>query len=273
MQVAVDEHLVDHQLGEDREQQAEHADQGGEARSQAYRTTVFEQEGPQPSKSGGGFRRARKLLGVVVKRRVAGPFLQEFSARNGKAGARGVGDVNVLCIDAVDHHPMIAVPMADRRQRHLIQMLGRHLERARRQPELIAGRAKCFEAGAIAGGLAQLTNARKADRTSEMAADHGKACGAAIHLVDLRDEKESADARTRLIRACHRVAVLLGVGGLVADARVGGEQFFGKIQRNARLAGALVLRHALAQQLVQFGKALPQRGHRGHLEHQQFAVA
>ncbi len=71
---------------------------------------------------------------------------------------RRIGHAHVGLGHVVEHHPVVAFPMHDRRQRHERQIAQRNLERARRQPELGRGPADRLQARAVGRGVTKLPN-------------------------------------------------------------------------------------------------------------------
>ena len=84
--------------------------------------------------------------------------------------------------------------MHDGRQRHQREIAQGNLECPGSEPELDGRPANRFQTRAVGGGVTKLPDPGETDLSTEMAADHPQAGRAAIHLVDLLDVLESADA-------------------------------------------------------------------------------
>src|SRR6478736_2350364 len=84
--------------------------------------------------------------------------------------------------------------MANGGKRHLVEMPRRHFQSPGGQAEFRRGRADRLETRAVAGGMAKRANPREADIAPEVPADHRQARGAAVHLVNLANERDAPAA-------------------------------------------------------------------------------
>src|SRR5207237_3886285 len=80
------------------------------------------------------------------------------------------------------------------RQRHERQIAKRDFQGARCQSKLRRGASNRFEAGTVGRRVTELANPRQTYLAPEIAADHPEACRAAVHLVDLQNMIDFADA-------------------------------------------------------------------------------
>ena len=115
---------------------------------------------------------SRRLLErrrVVEERRVAGPSPIELVARQPAKSERGIRETHEASRDVVQHQPVIAVPVADRRQRHAIEILRRRLDRARGEAQLLGRAAERTQARAVETGVDQLPDARERHRRGRSA--------------------------------------------------------------------------------------------------------
>src|SRR6187401_423106 len=89
---------------------------------------------------------------------------------------------------------MISFPVHNCRKRQQWQVTQRNLQRPGSESELDGRSANRFQTRSVRGGVAQLPDPGETNFLAEMAADHPQAGGAAVHLVDLLDVFETADA-------------------------------------------------------------------------------
>ena len=114
--------------------------------------------------------------------------------------------------------------------------------------------------------MAELTNAREADLSPVVPANHSQTGRATIHLIDLLDVLEPADPflafaekslfvrkRFRAVFALRR-RLLAIERDLVMRRGFGRKIFHRKIKRNARFRFCLILREPFCQQIVEFRK-------------------
>ncbi len=228
-----------------------------------------------------------KAIGVIEKRGVARPILLEFLARNLAQTKRGIGHFDVGIGDVVEHHPVVAFPVDNRRQRHQREIAQRHLERAGGEPEFGGRAADRLQARPVGRGVAELANPRKTDFATKVTADHAETRGAAIHLVDLLDVFDPPDAlfpfpkKAALLRewifAVDRLArrgvALVVDANLVVRRDFGREHLGRKIERHACFRFGLVLREPLLHQLPKFRIAAFQVANRFRFEGEQAAVS
>ncbi len=170
-------------------------------------------------------------------------------------------------------------------QRHQRQIAHRDLERARRQPELGGRAADRFQTRAVRRGVTELPNPRQAHLAAEVAADHAKAGRAAIHLVDLLDVFDLADALFSLPEKAVLVREwILALGGfgrgrglvhadLVVRCDFGRQHLGREIERHARFRFGLVLREPFLHQPAEFRVTAFQVAHRVRFEREEAAIA
>src|SRR5262245_25430720 len=81
-------------------------------------------------------------------------------------------------------------------QRHERKIAQRDFQSARRQPKFGRGARNGFETGAVGCGMTKLSNPWQTHLASEMPANHCQTGCTAVHLVDLQDVMDFADAPT-----------------------------------------------------------------------------
>src|SRR5262245_62141365 len=110
--------------------------------------------------------------------------------------ARRIRNANKLLLHVIEHDPMVAFPVNYCWKRHLREMAVRNFQWPRRQPKF-GGRARNrFQARAIGRGVTELSNPCKTYLAPKVSADHSEAGSSAIHLVDLHDVIDLAEAFT-----------------------------------------------------------------------------
>ena len=194
----------------------------------------------------------REAAAVGDHRRVAAPVLEELGAREPAEAARGVGDAHVVAVDAVEHDPVVALPVHDRRQRQLVEPALRRADRAGVEAELLGAARDPGERRPVGRRVHDLADVRDRDGAAEVAADHRQARGAAVHLVELVDVREAAPSSRRRVRRRRRRArrpssAPIGrrpraVGDLVDSDASAGQDLLGEVERHAREAPVVVLR-------------------------------
>ena len=177
---------------------------------------------------------------------------------------------------------MVAFPMDNGWQGHHRKIAERDLESAGGQPEFSGRTTKRFQARPISRCVAKLANSCQRNFAAKMAADHADAGGAAIHLVDLSDLLQFPNFSLLSKVTFFIDKRRLGVGFLdrllpvecqfVVPSRFGREQFFGKIERNARFRFRLVLSQAFVEELAKLRIALLQTANRVGIECKKLAI-
>lgn len=169
------------------------------------------------------------------------------------------------------------------------QVAGRNFEGACGEAQLGGGGADGLQTRPVAGGVAELADARETDVAAKVATDHGERSRAAVHLVDLLDERHPADSFSALAKQSdlvreRRIGFRCGPGvfargrcrrvhrQFIQRLRAGGQHLERKIQRHARLSVGLVLRDALLHQPREVGELALQRQHGLGLEREQLTV-
>src|SRR5204862_7059427 len=104
-----------------------------------------------------------------------------------------VRDTDVLIVHVVQDEPVVPLPVNDRGQWHVGEVLRRGLHRARGETELLRAAAERPQARPVGARVEELPVTGQAHGPPEMAADHRYASRPAIHFVDLLDMRESPD--------------------------------------------------------------------------------
>ena len=131
-----DDDFVDDHLGEDGKEQLQKRDRDREQEDLQQDRAEFFEERHQPLQAHFCLGRFFKLNCVIEERGVARPVLFEIFARDFAQAERRISDFHVGVRDVVEHHPVIAFPMHDRRQRHDWEIADRNFERACSESEL-----------------------------------------------------------------------------------------------------------------------------------------
>src|SRR6266478_6252227 len=283
-EIILDDHLVHHHLGENREEQLEETDRNRKSQHLQQNLAELCQERPDPGHARFALRRLLESNRVIKQRRVPGPLLLEFFAWNFAQAQRGIRHAHLRFVDVVEHHPVIAFPVHNRGQGHHRQIAKRNLQRSRRQTELDRGATKRLQTRAVSGGVTKLSDARETNLAPEVAANHAQTRGAAVHFIDLRDVLEFADAallfpEMSLVVGKRRLCALLFFDrelpierDFVVRQRFRRNQFLGEIEGNTRFGFHFVLRQPFFQQLAEFGIALLQTAHGIRIERENITI-
>ena len=89
---------------------------------------------------------------------------------------------------------MVALPMHDRWQGHQREIAERDFQRTGSQPKFGRGPRNRLQASTIGRGVTELSNPSQTHLAPKMPADHSQTGGATIHLVDLHDMIDFAQA-------------------------------------------------------------------------------
>ena len=160
----------------------------------------------------------------------------------------------MLVVDAVDDDPVVPLPVRDGRQRQVVEPALRRPDRARREAELLGAARDPGQRRPVGRGVDGLADVGDADRVAEVAADHRQAGGAAVHLVELVDVRESADRALlrrhadvvrRFLLQLRLELDLFGRDGL--QRRLRRQELLGEIERHVGDAAVVVLLDPLLQ--------------------------
>src|SRR5262249_49787716 len=143
----------------------------------------------------------------------------------------------------------------------------RNFERTGGETELDGRATQRLQAGAIGGGVTKLTDARQADLSPVVPANHSQTGRAAIHLIYLLNVLEAADPflplaekslfvckwfRAVLAFLALRRGLLFVERDLVMHRGFSRKIFDRKIKRDARFSLGLILREPFRQQIFEF---------------------
>ena len=275
--IAIDDDLVDDELREHRHQQSEHAYHQRQPAHECPRSAMARQEGPQPRQRGRVLGCLLEGLGVVEQRGVTRPLLEELGPGHAAASVGWIRHPHRIRPHRIQHDPVVAFPVADGRQREVVEMSARGLHGSRCQSQFGGRSAEGAQTGAVVGRVAQRPQPGQGHLAAEVPAHHREARHAAVHLVDLRDEgkrppqRGTATEESILREGFVAIARFTGTCGLVGDQRLGGERFLPEIEGQPGGIGALVLRKAFPQQPVELGVFPPQFLHVRRFEAEEFA--
>ena len=283
--ILIHHHAVHDDLREYRQHHLQPADDGGERQRLQHEGQMRAEERPQPPDPGLRDRGLLERLRVVEERRITRPLFEQLGAGDLHMAERGINQPGVRVAHVVQHHPVVAFPVDDRRQRHLFEVARRRLHGARGQSEFGRGQAEPAQTRAVETRVHELPDARQTHGAAVVPAHHRQARGAAVHLVDLVDEREPADT-LRLLPEMSAVRLewfalwrVLAAGGVsveligahrIARTQFGGQRFLSEIERDAGDVLVIVLRNPFLDARPKFGigpqqsgkRVLPERGER-----------
>ncbi|MCG3159076.1 MAG: hypothetical protein JMDDDDMK_00052 [Acidobacteria bacterium] len=153
--VVTDQHAVNDDLREDRPQHLHRACHKSQRHGFGHRTGERAEERPQPSKPDLAAARLfffgfdlwfRSLFDVIEKDRVTAPQFFKLGAADSSKPLRRIGDMRPSPIRVVQDHPLIALRVDNRGQRHIRKMFGRGLNGARGQSQLFRAATQAAQA-------------------------------------------------------------------------------------------------------------------------------
>ena len=204
-----------------------------------------------------------EALAVLDHRRVPRPPLEELGAREAAEARLGIGNPDVVLLDAVQHDPVVALPVDDRGQRQLVQAVLGGANRPRMETEILRRARDPVQRGSAGTRMRDLADVRERDGPPVGAADHAEARGAAVHLVELEDVREAPGRppprlRRRLVGEVLDLRRLRrhGLGAVdepVGGGRLRGQDLVGEVERHPRKALEVVLHHPLLHPRPELG--------------------
>ena len=192
--------------------------------------------------------------------------------------------IRTCCVaDLVEDDPVISLPVADRRQRQPVEPALRGAHGIRLEAERLGAAGDAQQARPVARRVHELADPRQRHVLAEEARDHGRAGGAAVHLVELVDVRRPAPAPPPGGRQRLEVWNLLGELGRGLDVcrgnlvRVGcfrRQDLLGEVERDAVYPLEEVLAHgAFLDARSELGVLLEQAAEELGCQLEQAAVA
>ena len=192
--VPAGDRLVDDEAGADGDQHLQRGRGQGQHGGAGERPAVRSHEREQPAPGRPALRRFFERGGGGDQAGVAGPAVQPLGAGDPSRPGHGVAHPHESLVRVVEDDPVVALPVTDRRQRHRVEPRRRRLHRAGRQSEALGADDQAPQAGAVERGADHVAHEREGNGATEVPADRSQAGGAAVHLVDRPDRRETTDA-------------------------------------------------------------------------------